>query len=172
MSDKYLPLGTICKIKNSDYLVMICGYYSIKFDNEIIMHDYRGCIYPEGLLKNNIISFNHNDIIEIIFKGYINDDYSKLNQVLLNQQKIIPKDKKVDLFKNFQYDDNGVVLYEPDESNQDNNLETQSFKSEVSNPFYSSYSDKQEVENTTSNSPIFKSIVFDENGIVISAEEN
>ena len=45
------------------------------------MHDYRGCIYPEGLLKNNIISFNHNDIIEIIFKGYINDDYSKLENM-------------------------------------------------------------------------------------------
>ena len=63
--------------------VMISGYCSIEFENEALLYDYEGVGYPEGtLLKNNTISFNSADIIEIIHEGYRDDDFNLLNETL------------------------------------------------------------------------------------------
>ena len=63
MNNKYLPIGTIVKLKSIDRLIMIIGYYSMEYQNSVKIFDYVGCSYPEGMLiKNNSYSFNHSDI--------------------------------------------------------------------------------------------------------------
>ena len=75
MESKYLPIGSVCTIKGKSRKVMITGYYSIKFNGNLRINDYKGCIYPEGLLiSDQTCSFNHSDIEKVDFVGYKNED--------------------------------------------------------------------------------------------------
>ena len=44
MKDKYLPIGSIVTINNTNKNVMIVGYYAIKYQNVVKMYDYMGNI--------------------------------------------------------------------------------------------------------------------------------
>lgn len=36
--------------------------------------DYGACLYPEGVVGENLIYFNHEDIFKIVQEGYTNDE--------------------------------------------------------------------------------------------------
>ena len=92
MEEKYLPIGSIVNLKSSDKKIMIIGYYSVEYNDMIEVYDYIGCLYPEGLLlKNNLISFNHEDITTCLFKGYKDDSFNIMNKKFLNEEDI-PKE--------------------------------------------------------------------------------
>lgn len=114
MPSKYLPLGSIVKLKNSDKKLMIIGYYSLEYNNSVKIYDYEGCSYPEGmLLKNNSYSFNHSDIASVVFLGYLDTAYNKLNANLLDQLNEKTEDlEKPSSFVNLKFDKNGVVVYD------------------------------------------------------------
>jgi len=83
MNERYLPIGSVVKLKNSNKLIMVIGYYSVEYKQDIIVYDYSGCAYPEGImLKSNYCSFNHNDIKEVLFVGYKNEEYNDMNNKL------------------------------------------------------------------------------------------
>lgn len=75
MKEKFLPLGTIVKLKGGTKEVMITGYcQSIKSKPEK-MYDYRGCPYPEGVLDSKIVVlFNIPQIEEVVYEGLRNDE--------------------------------------------------------------------------------------------------
>lgn len=84
--NKYLPIGSIVELKNNDKKFMITGYFSLECDDSIKIYDYVGCLYPEGLLlKNNNYSFNHEEIVKVIFNGYVSDEYNVLIANLLDK---------------------------------------------------------------------------------------
>ena len=84
--NKYLPIGSIVELKNNDKKFMITGYFSLECDDLIKIYDYVGCLYPEGLLlKNNNYSFNHEEIVKVIFNGYVSDEYNVLIANLLDK---------------------------------------------------------------------------------------
>ncbi len=112
MQAKYLPIGSIVTINDSNKKIMIIGYYSIKYMNVVKMFDYLGCVYPEGmLLPSNLYSFNHSDIINVDYLGYEDESYHVLNNNLLNKQAV-KSPKKDSNFVNMKYDNNGVVIYD------------------------------------------------------------
>ncbi len=179
-TEKYLPIGTICAIKNYQKKVMIVGVFSVEYSGKVKMYDYRGCDYPEGFLLNNKIhSFNHSDIENIIYMGYKDEFYDSFNKNITRQNTEVDSQKfeKKAFSSNIQFDENGVVIYNP--------IETVSYKSsvamptpeiverkDVSNPFVPTQNMSQEtVQEDSKEWSIFKSIQFDENGVVISAEE-
>ena len=180
---KYLPIGSICNINNYNKPIMIIGYYSVAYNGSVKMYDYQGCEYPEGmLLYNKQISFNHNDIVNVIFKGYENDNYVNFNN-LLNKQNVDAENKNESksLFNNIKFDENGVVIYDgtvdPEIEEHENKFSLNADKKEeiddgINNPFYEKYEEKNIANDSNKDWPIFKKIEFDENGIVISAEEN
>lgn len=43
-------------------------------DDDERYFDYGTCAFPEGFDGRNLVYFNHDDIIEVVFKGYSNDD--------------------------------------------------------------------------------------------------
>ena len=51
----YLPLGSVVILKG--------GYF-----------DYGGCLYPQGLVGDQILYFNHRDIVKVVFSGFHDDD--------------------------------------------------------------------------------------------------
>ncbi len=180
--DKYLPIGTVCTIKNHQKKVMIVGVFSVEYNGTVKMYDYRGCDYPEGLLlSNKMLSFNHSDIENIVYMGYKDEFYETFNHNITKQNQS-DNSKKLEekaFAANIRFDENGVVVYDP--------IEPTTYKStvgveltptkvepvnNVNNPFVPVQNvQSPQVNEDSNNWSIFKNIQFDENGVVISAEE-
>ena len=110
MKNKYLPIGSIVLLKEGKKRIMITGYYVTNVsDNKI--YDYSACIYPEVIVYNKtIILFNHEDISNIIFTGY-SDEEEKKHKVALKY--IIQQDLtngKEDTIKNLINGDNSNAI--------------------------------------------------------------
>lgn len=181
--DKYLPIGTICTLKNYQKKVMIIGTFSVEYTGTVKMYDYKGCDYPEGLLlSNKTQSFNHSDIESVIYMGYKDEFYEAFNNNITKQNTNVNSNtlEKKGFANNIQFDANGVVVYDPIESTNYKstvgNVSPSPFKVEkatdINNPFVPI---QKETSNIPSNNSkewsIFKNIQFDENGVVIAAEE-
>lgn len=137
MEGKYLPIGSIVKLNDNNKKMMIIGYYSLKYQNSVKIYDYCGCVYPEGmLLSNNLFSFNHQDIAEVLFIGFKSEEYDVLNGILQEPSVDNSKITKKENFVNFKYDDNGVVIYDETEGIKVNPAIYERLNSiEVKNPF-------------------------------------
>ena len=193
MKSKYLPIGTICEINKNNKKVMIIGYCTPEFRGNLKINDYIGCVYPEGvLLPNQIVAFNHSDILEVVFVGYKNEEQNRLNS-LLND---FTGTDKVEIAKNFHddnemfltsnkafskllFDENGVVMiaeknqtngdkYEFDENGYVININNEDV---FENPFSKKIEVAEEKEELSKNWSIFNKIEFDEDGNVIEVEE-
>ena len=89
---KLLPIGTVCKLKNSkNSALMIIGFLVRKAENGIEgkTYDYLACAYPFGLFdQNKNFMFDNEDIEEIWHEGFVNEqekDFKlKLEDVLKN----------------------------------------------------------------------------------------
>ncbi len=84
MEEKYLPIGSVVLLKNASKMIMINGYCAVaKANNKSF--DYRGCPYPEGIISSNGVAlFNHDDIKEVVYRGYLNDESQKFINTLKN----------------------------------------------------------------------------------------
>jgi len=181
MKEKYLPIGTLCTLKGKNKKTLIVGYFGIEYNGgNAIMYDYSGYDYPEGLLTNKLYSFNHKDIQNIDHLGYINEEYQKFNQILLNQNNNETKEnlKTHNFFKNIKFDENGVVIFEELNEEFVNNYTQpitniqQETKEEINFFTQQNSTPSTIVENAdnSKNWSIFKNIKFDENGVIIEEE--
>lgn len=92
IGEKYLPIGTVAKLKNGEKRVMIIGFCCIGDDNKDKVWDYMGCVYPEGVLNSkNTLMFDHDQIEEISQIGLSDQEEKdfkvKLNKVLEELEK-------------------------------------------------------------------------------------
>jgi hypothetical protein len=71
----YLPLGSMVIIKGSvrKAVVISRGLMTVIGD-ECKFFDYGGCLYPEGVVGDQILYFNHKDIAKVIHEGYRDED--------------------------------------------------------------------------------------------------
>ena len=78
-----LPIGSVVMLKNAEKPVMIFGIKQLDSDKPDVEYDYIGVLYPEGNIGNNFqYLFNHQDIEQILFEGYVTDQYKEfLDQV-------------------------------------------------------------------------------------------
>ena len=72
---EYLPLGSIVILRGGVQKIVInarglvtatttpAGYF-----------DYGGSLYPQGIIGDQILYFNHKDIAKVVFTGYTDDD--------------------------------------------------------------------------------------------------
>lgn len=80
--EKYLPIGTVVKLKEGTKRVMITGF-SCKNADDNITYDYNGCLYPEGMISTNkICLFNHNQIETIYHIGLIDNEEKEFKNLL------------------------------------------------------------------------------------------
>ena len=74
MTDKLLPIGSIIKLGQTDYDVIICGYGGSGANGKV--YDYIGTFYPYGFInKDKILSFNKDKVTKVVFEGYKNEKY-------------------------------------------------------------------------------------------------
>lgn len=87
---KYLPIGTIVKLKTGKRKVMITGFCLYDHDAAHTLYDYCGCAYPEGMLSTNEVNlFNHGDIEKIFHIGVSDEDEKKFKVNLGSMLQII-----------------------------------------------------------------------------------
>lgn len=129
MNIRYLPIGSVVKLKNNDKMIMITGYYSVEYARDLEIYDYSGCAYPEGvMIKSSCCSFNQSDIKEVLFEGYKTDEYKTLTNGLNEideeimtggePQEIVldeldsdkEKVNEVKSFKHYTFDENGKLI--------------------------------------------------------------
>ena len=81
MNKKYLPLGSIVKIRLSQELFMIIGYLVIAKDGKV--YDYYAIKYPFGFeSRDTCVSFQSDYVKKVIFEGYSDSDFEKFNDML------------------------------------------------------------------------------------------
>ena len=129
MNKRYLPIGSVVKLKNNDKMIMITGYYSVEYARDLEIYDYSGCAYPEGvMIKSSCCSFNQSDIKEVLFEGYKTDEYKTLTnglneideeimtggepqEIVLDEldsdKEKVNEDKS---FKHYTFDENGILI--------------------------------------------------------------
>lgn len=130
MEKRYLPIGSVVKLKNKIKPLMVTGYYSVEYDSDLEIYDYSGCAYPEGIMiKSSYCSFNQKDIEAVLFEGYKTDEYTKLTNGLNDiDNEIVEgstpyfKDKEIKLDKleenktqdfiipHYEFDDDGIII--------------------------------------------------------------
>lgn len=129
MNKRYLPIGSVIKLKNNNKSIMITGYYSVEYARDLEIYDYSGCAYPEGvMIKSSCCSFNQSDIKEVLFEGYKTEEYKTLTNGLNEideeimtggePQEIIldeldsdkEKVNEVKSFKHYTFDENGKLI--------------------------------------------------------------
>ena len=69
-----LPVGSVVLLRDATKKLMIIGILQVK-PGEDKIYDYLGVLYPEGYIgeENNFL-FSHEDINDVIFKGYENSE--------------------------------------------------------------------------------------------------
>lgn len=68
-----LPIGSVVRLKEGAKRLMVCGVKQTDMDDDK-EYDYIGVMYPEGYIGAEYqFLFNHEDIDEVYFKGY-NDE--------------------------------------------------------------------------------------------------
>ena len=96
MEEKYLPIGTIVKLKDAtaEAYLMITGFCVNKEEDETVIYDYLGCMYPQGMIDQNAnFLFNHDNIEKILFKGFVNDYEIEFKKELIKFMADIEKQK-------------------------------------------------------------------------------
>lgn len=75
MQEKYLPLGTVCRLKDGQKNLMIIGFMASANEANGKMFDYIGALHPEGVLSTDMnFLFNHDQIEEVLFTGLVNEE--------------------------------------------------------------------------------------------------
>lgn len=78
-TEKFLPIGTVCILKNAKKRVMITGFAAKGKETGDKMFDYMGCLYPEGVLSSDKnLLFDHDQIDKIFYMGYVDDEQKQL----------------------------------------------------------------------------------------------
>ena len=71
----YFPLGSVVIVRGGvKKMVIIARALAVEIEGQPKVFDYAGCFYPEGLIGDQLMYFNHADIAKSVFEGYSDDD--------------------------------------------------------------------------------------------------
>lgn len=75
MYQNLLPIGSVVLLKGATKKLMITGIKPMLDSQPDKIYDYIGVMYPEGFVggDSNFL-FNHEDINDVVFKGYDNPE--------------------------------------------------------------------------------------------------
>lgn len=76
----YIPLGSIVRLKDGvQKLLVISRAINVKNNGETYFFDYGGVLYPDGLVGDQMVYFNHDSIATVVFSGYEDEE----NEIML-----------------------------------------------------------------------------------------
>ena len=77
MNEKFLPIGTVVKLKGGTKKIMITSYlvFPNNRNGKSEMFEYGACPYPTGIIDSKYaVGFNHEQIAEIIYLGHVDEE--------------------------------------------------------------------------------------------------
>ena len=83
-SKELLPLGSIVYLEEGTQKLVIVGRGAIFEDPETgeqVFADYMVVLYPAGLQTNSTLFFQHENIDEVVFEGYHDDEEDRFLKV-------------------------------------------------------------------------------------------
>ena len=84
---EYLPIGSVVLLKGGTKKIMIYGRKQMAAESGK-MYDYVACFYPEGNVSDEFtFLFDHSQIAQVIFKGYVDDEDEKFVKDILNAEE-------------------------------------------------------------------------------------
>lgn len=97
MTKRYLPIGTVVKLKKADKLAMIAGYFPKGVSREGYVWDYSGFPYPEGMIDNDkVLQFDNESIEKVIVMGYQDELQMQFMRAVINKADEIKSGGKKD----------------------------------------------------------------------------
>ena len=79
-----LPIGSVVLLKNAKKPLMIFGVKQFATEHPDQEYDYIGVLYPEGNMGAEFqFLFNHEDIVEVYFRGYETEERERFIQQLV-----------------------------------------------------------------------------------------
>lgn len=71
----YLPLGSIVLMDGGIQKILITSRgLVVAHNDEQFFFDYAGVPYPQGLISDDLLYFNHENIAKVVFEGFKDDD--------------------------------------------------------------------------------------------------
>lgn len=71
----FYPVGSVVVVKgNVKKMAVMARGVMTEIQGELNYFDYAGVLYPEGLISNQLVYFNHKDIVKVVYKGYEDED--------------------------------------------------------------------------------------------------
>ena len=82
----FLPIGTVVVVKGGAKrkLAIIARGLATKIDDKMKFFFYGGCFYPEGLIGAKLLYFNREDIEDVVYLGY-SDENDKAQIKAINE---------------------------------------------------------------------------------------
>ena len=75
-----LPIGSVVRLTNGNVKLMVINRAPLYNKNGVIGYfDYSACVYPQGKTENHVYFFNRENIEEVYFEGY-KDEQEELFQ--------------------------------------------------------------------------------------------
>ncbi len=95
MKNRFLPLGSVVRVDQINYDIMIIGY-AVKNEDDGKNYDYIGVIDPIGYYQKEMFLFNEDKINDIVFMGYQKDKYVEYREKIYKFAKDVKNDINVD----------------------------------------------------------------------------
>ena len=79
----FLPLGSVVLLKGGTRKILIIARgLNVKRNDETFFFDYGGVLYPDGLVGDQMVYFDHDGIVKVYFHGYTDDEDDGMLTVL------------------------------------------------------------------------------------------
>ncbi|MFV0466340.1 MAG: DUF4176 domain-containing protein [Lachnospiraceae bacterium] len=86
--EKMITLGSIVILKGGVKKVLIIGRgVATNTMQKLTYYDYVGCTYPEGILGDTVLYINQDNIDEIVFEGYTDEDNERMEKNIIEHKK-------------------------------------------------------------------------------------
>lgn len=77
-----LTIGSIVYLKEGTQKIMILNRGPlIEIENSVQMFDYSGCVYPAGLVPEQVLYFNDENIDKVLFEGFSDEDEVRFQEL-------------------------------------------------------------------------------------------
>jgi len=97
-SKELLPLGSIVYLKEGTQKLVIVGR-GVLFDDpdtgEQVFADYMGVLYPAGLQPDSTLFFQHENIDEVVFEGYRDEEEERFLTIYREWEKELSVPRKM-----------------------------------------------------------------------------
>lgn len=91
---EYVPIGSIVLLKGGVQKVMVVSRaLNVLNGDRVLFFDYAAVSYPEGLVSEKVIYFNNDQISQVVFEGYHDEDdknaVDNINLFLNNHPEVV-----------------------------------------------------------------------------------